>query len=363
MTTNARAGVSFRKFARPRSLSTITSCGFTRRAIRPIAFPYFVMEYLPGSSLAGAIATRGRIPPREAAELLAQAALGVEAAHQAGLVHSDVKPANILLDPATGRAKVGDFGLARVESETAGHSREGVLAGTPAYLSPEQARGEIKPDPRSDIYGLGVTLYECLTGEPPFRGEPHRILHQVLNDEPRPPRVFDDAIPRDLETICLKAMTKDAPRRYARADDLAADLRRFLKGEPILARPAGSFERFWRWCRNNRRIAALTGLVSLLLVALTVGSLASSRVRVMIYRARATRCCQRPADAEATNAGWRVDALSSLIQGIQDQLATRPGTLELRRSLLEIARAGLSRVPAIESEKTSGEVDDNRSRP
>ena len=188
------------------------------------------MEYLPGPSLAGAIAKRGHIPPREAAELLAQAALGIDAAHQAGLVHSDVKPANILLDPTTGRAKVGDFGLARLETENPSLSREGILPGTPAYLSPEQARGETKPDPRSDIYGLGVTLYECLTGEPPFRGEPHRIIQQVLNDEPTPPRVFDDAIPRDLETICLKAITKDAARRYARAQDLADDLRPVLEG-------------------------------------------------------------------------------------------------------------------------------------
>ncbi len=315
--------------------------------------PYFVMEYLPGSSLANAIATRGRIPPREAAELVSQAALGIEAAHKAGLVHSDVKPANILLDQATGRAKVGDFGLARLETESTGLSRGGVLPGTPAYLSPEQARGESKADPRSDIYSLGVTLYECLTGELPFRGEPHRIIHQVLNDEPRSPRVFDDAIPRDLETICLKAMNKESSRRYPTAADLAADLRCYLRGEPITARPARTVERFWRWCRNNRRIAALTALVSVLLIALTTGSLAAS---VMIYRAR-TRAIVNAQNAELQR-GLALDALTSLIQGIQDQLATRPGTLELRRSLLEIARGGLGRVPSREVDRTSGEVDD-----
>jgi eukaryotic-like serine/threonine-protein kinase len=202
--------------------------------------PYFVMEYVAGPSLADAISARGRIPPREAAELMAQAASGIQAAHAAGLVHSDVKPANILSDPVTGRAKVGDFGLARLQTGTPGISREGLLAGTPAYLSPEQARGETKPDPRSDIYSLGVTLYESLTGEPPFRGEPHRIIDQVLNDEPRPPRVFNDAVPRDLETICLKAMNKDASRRYTSAVDFADDLHHFLRGEPILARPAGT---------------------------------------------------------------------------------------------------------------------------
>ena len=156
--------------------------------------PYFVMEYIAGPSLAELIATRGRIAPREAAELVARAASGIQAAHSAGLIHSDIKPANILIDPITGRPKVGDFGLARLESESPGLSREGFLPGTPAYLSPEQGQRQAQARPgRSDIYSLGVTLYEALVGEPPFRGEPHRVIHQVMNDEPRPARVFNDA--------------------------------------------------------------------------------------------------------------------------------------------------------------------------
>ncbi len=225
--------------------------------------PYFVMEYIAGPSLAERIAARGRIPPREAAELVAQAACGVQAAHAVGLIHSDLKPANILIHPADGRAKVGDFGLARLENEAAGLSREGVLPGTPAYLSPEQARGEPTPSPRSDIYSLGVTLYECLTGEPPFLGRPHRIIHQVLNDEPRPPRALNPAIPTDLETICLKAMAKDPSRRYATPADLAADLRCFLGGEPIRARPVGRAERAIRWCRRNPWPAGLAAALAL----------------------------------------------------------------------------------------------------
>jgi len=155
---------------------------------------------------------------------------------------------------------VGDFGLARLETETPGRSREGLLPGTPAYLSPEQVRGESRPAPSSDIYSLGATLYECLTGEPPFHGKPHRIIHQVLNDEPSPPRALIPAIPADLETICLKAMAKDPSRRYATSAALASDLHRFLNGEPILARPVGPLERAWRWCRNNQRVAALIAL-------------------------------------------------------------------------------------------------------
>ena len=315
--------------------------------------PYFVMEYIAGPSLAELIASRGRIAPREAAALVAQAATGAQAAHAAGLIHSDIKPANILVDPSTGRAKVGDFGLARLETETPGHSREGLLPGTPAYISPEQARGEPRPAPSSDIYSLGATLYECLTGEPPFHGKPHRIIHQVINDEPSPPRALIPAIPADLETICLKAMAKDPSRRYATASALAADLHRFLNGEPILARPVGPLERAWRWCRNNQRVAVLIALVTLLLLALTVGSIVAA---VSISRESSVAIANaRRADTQRVLA---VNALSSLVQGIQDQLATRPGTLELRRSLLEIARDGLSKVPSSDSSgNNQGEVD------
>ena len=313
---------------------------------------YFVMEHLAGPSLGAEIAERGRIAPREAAELVAQAASGLEAAHRAGLIHGDVKPANILIDRATGRAKVADFGLARLISEAPAPSREGLLPGTPAYFSPEQVRGEATPDPRSDLYSLGVTLYECLAGEPPFRGEPHRILRQVLQDEPRPPRTFDEAIPRDLETICLKAMAKDPARRYESAGRFEADLRRFLRGEPILARPVGPAERLARWCRNNRRVASLAALSAFSLVVITIGSVVAS-IRITDERSRAIAQAGR-AEAQRRLA---LESLTALIQGIQDQLATRPGTLELRRSLLEIARSGLTRVSAGASPGDGADVD------
>ena len=314
--------------------------------------PYFAMEYLAGPSLADEIVVKGRIDAREAAEIVAQAASGLQAAHAAGLVHSDVKPANILLDPATGRAKVGDFGLARLISGATKLSRDGLLPGTPAYLSPEQARGESEPDARTDVYSLGVSLYECLAGEVPFRGEPHRIIQQVLVDEPRAPRDFNESIPRDLETICLKAMAKEPARRYATASEFACDLRRFLRGEPIVARPAGPIERSWRWCRNNSRVAGLIALAGLLLVALAAGSLVAA---LWVSRAKSVAVEQaRQAQAQRALA---LDTLSSLIEGIQGQLATRPGTLELRRSLLEQARTGLSRVARGQSLTDRTQVD------
>jgi hypothetical protein len=226
--------------------------------------PFMVEEFIRGETLAAHI-KNGPLDSRQATEIVALVADALAYAHSHGVVHRDVKPSNILLDPE-GQPHLMDFGLAKRETDDPPETIEGQILGTPAYMSPEQARGESnRVDGRSDIYSLGVVLYELLTGERPFRGNRRMLLLQVLDDEPRPPRRLNDRIPRDLENICLKAMAKTPGRRYATATDLADDLRQFIRGEPVKARPAGWTQRLWKWCRRNPVPASL-------LLAVTVGA-------------------------------------------------------------------------------------------
>jgi serine/threonine protein kinase len=219
--------------------------------------PYFSLEFCGGGSLDRNLAA-APLPPKEAAALAEKLARAMQAVHEKGVVHRDLKPANVLLTE-DGEPKISDFGLAKLLDADAGPTRTGAVVGTPSYMAPDQAAGKSKEiGPACDIYALGAILYACLTGRPPFRGPAMpQMLQQVLWDEPVAPRRLLSRTPRDLETICLKCLEKQPGRRYGTALDLAEDLRRFLNGEPVRARPVGKAERLTKWARRRPTLAAV----------------------------------------------------------------------------------------------------------
>jgi WD40 repeat protein/predicted Ser/Thr protein kinase len=238
--------------------------------------PFLVLELVEGGSLARRC--RGEPwQPQLAAALVEKLARTIAHAHGHGIIHRDLKPSNILLT-ADGEPKIADFGLAKRTDVDDGLSRTGAILGTPSYMAPEQAAGKgSEVGPAVDLWALGAILYELLTGRPPFRAASVlETLNQVRTDEPVPPSRLVGRLPRDLETICLKCLHKEPARRYASASALADELGRFLKGEPILARPVGPAERFRRWCKRNPKVAALTAAVVTLVVVVAVGATAAA---------------------------------------------------------------------------------------
>jgi tetratricopeptide (TPR) repeat protein len=250
--------------------------------------PYLALEFVGGGSLDGML--RGRPQPaRTAAELLATVARAVHHAHQRGILHRDLKPGNVLLAacgvalPTPGTSappqaalipKVADFGLAKCLDGNGGDTTPiGALLGTPGYMGPEQAAGRTEAiGPRTDVYSLGAILYEMLTGRAPFCSPSLAdTLQQVRTEEPVPPRRLQPTVPRDLESICLKCLEKEASRRYATAAAFADDLHRFLEGKPVLARPAGVLDRARKWARRRPAVAALVAVTALALLLLSAG--------------------------------------------------------------------------------------------
>ncbi len=238
--------------------------------------PYFSLEFCDGGTLTEQLKKK-RPSPREAVELIETLARAMHHAHLRGVVHRDLKPGNVLLT-ADGTPKITDFGLAkRIDDEARDVSKSGAVMGTASYMAPEQAAGKVRDTgPAADVYALGALLYECLTGRPPFEGPQLVVLVSVMSEEPAPPSRLAPKVPRDLETICLKCLSKEPARRYASAEELANDLRRYQADEPIRARPVGAAERAVKWAKRRPAmagllvviLAALVGLATLSAVAL-----------------------------------------------------------------------------------------------
>jgi tetratricopeptide (TPR) repeat protein len=290
--------------------------------------PYLALEFIDGPSLDENLAGHPR-PPRQAAQMVETLARAVHTAHLRGVIHRDLKPANVLLT-RDGLPKITDFGLAKRLGEEERRTWTGSILGTPSYMAPEQAAGKTKEiGPLADVYGLGAILYHLLTGRPPFgAASVLETLQQVQFQEPVAPTRLQRKVPRDLETICLKCLQKEPRKRYGSALDLAEDLRRFLAGEPIRARPVGPLERVRKWARRRPTAAALIVLTGLAVVGLAAG-LAWHTARLRSERDAAERNLRRALRA--------VDQM--LTEVAEEQLAEEPRMEEKRRILLEKALA------------------------
>jgi tetratricopeptide (TPR) repeat protein len=309
--------------------------------------PFFTMEYVEGGSLAQKLAAAPLVP-RAAAELIQVLARAAHSAHEQGFVHRDLKPSNVLLE-TDGTPRISDFGLAKQLNDEPGLSDEagafasgertetGAILGTPGYMAPEQAAGRSKEiGPAADVYALGAILYECLTGRPPFR-TPNVLttLEQVRTQEPVAPARLQPGVPRDLQTICLACLEKEPRKRYRTALELAADLGRFLRGEPIRARPAGLAGRLVKWARRRPALAALVGVCVLAVTGMIVGA--------AVYERRLRNSLQETAaERERANANYR-QARDTLRQILEDARGHNseglPKLRELQRQQQEKALA------------------------
>jgi serine/threonine-protein kinase len=296
--------------------------------------PYFALEYCPGGSLDDKI-NGTPLPASQSAGVAEQLARAVQAAHEQDIVHRDLKPGNVLL-AADGTPKITDFGLAKRVHSHSDLTQTGTILGTPSYMAPEQAAGDVKHvGPAADIYALGAILYECLTGRPPFKAATTLdTVLQVKTAEPASVRRLNPHAPADLETICHKCLQKDPVRRYPKAAALADDLARWTRGEPITARPISRIGRGWRWCRRHPLAAGVTVTAVALLLVLIAGVLRVARSRHDELLALALRKNAADARHVASTVLLRLQAIAAFVE----EAAEEP---ELRRLVRGRGAAGL----------------------
>ena len=288
---------------------------------------FFSMQYIQGKSLAELLGG-SPLDNRRAAAYLEPVARAVHEAHLSGILHRDLKPHNVLIESKTDRPLVADFGLAKLSEGNDQLTRAGEAIGTPSYMSPEQARDASQVTALTDVYALGATLYATLTGRPPFQAASSiETLRQVIDEDPVPPSRLNRAVDRDLETICMKCLDKSPERRYSSSQHLAEDLGRYLRYEPILARPVGRINRTLRWCRRNPLTALLSGLaVTFLLLTLTSSFIGYVQ----------TRSALRQAQDNLSDAHQAVEDFFSLVS--ESDLLNQQGLQPLRKELLQRAR-------------------------
>lgn len=294
-----------------------------------------VLELLTGLTLSDKLAAERRLGPTEAATILWQVALGIAAAHNQKILHCDLKPSNIILDTTTNRARVIDFGLAR--NMASGHDCIPFPnAGTIQYMAPEQVQGHTTLTPAVDIFALGVTLFECLTGERPFRGSLQAVMKQIVSEAPIAPRTLVDSIPPALEIICLKALAKNPADRYSTARALATDLDLFLQGRPILARPASKWEILVHWAKRNPRLASVSSALVFALVLLA--SVSTFTAFWQIEENRQSRVEKKRAERHLF---LMLDNIRVNLQALQEEMQIRPGLDTLRDRIISRIEADL----------------------
>jgi len=302
--------------------------------------PYYTMQYVRGQSLADRLRD-GPLETRNAAAVMQRAAEAVHAGHEHGVLHRDIKPHNIILDEA-GEPHVADFGLAKLVEDNHSATITGTILGTPTYMPPEQAVDSASVTVRSDVYALGATLYEALTGARPFQGDSHlEVLKKVQETPPRPPREINPEIDRDLEVICLKCLEKSPQDRYASAAALADDLDRWQRGEAIAARPATRFERVVRWSRKNPLPASLAATTVVALVC----------VVALLFRTTSALEKSQLSDARARAT---VNDFFTIIS--EDVLLNQPAMQPLRAELLRKALSHYEAIVAVRGSGADGDV-------